>query len=182
MVESERLILRNWKDSDQPVFAQMNTDPKVMEFLPKSFWGNDGKEVIARIKNSIETNGYGMWAMERKDTGEFIGFTGLHSPTWEAHFTPCIEVGWRLASKYWGQGFATEGALASLDYGFNKMNLDEIVSFTVPDNTRSRKVMDRIGMTYDKSGDFNHPTLPENDPLSQHVLYRLSKKDYIGHS
>jgi RimJ/RimL family protein N-acetyltransferase len=106
---------------------------------------------------------------------DFIGFVGLSVPTFEAHFTPCVEIGWRLAQEHWGQGYATEAARAAIDFGFQKFELSEIVSFTVPDNLRSRAVMERIGMTRSPADDFDHPALPENHPLRRHVLYRKSR-------
>lgn len=131
--------------------------------------------------SSLQNNkrGYTLWAVELKETHEMIGFIGLNDTSWQSHFTPAVEIGWRLGSQYWGQGYATEGAIACLEYGFNTMNLNEIVSFTVPDNVKSIQVMERIGLKRDIKGDFAHPRLAADHPLSQHVLYRLTRNDYL---
>lgn len=123
-------------------------------------------------------NGFGLWAVERLADGMFLGFTGLSRPSFEAHFTPAVEIGWRLARHAWGHGYATEAARASVAFGFETVGLDEIVSFTVPANVRSRAVMERIGMRHDPADDFDHPKLPEGHPLRRHVLYRLSGEDW----
>jgi RimJ/RimL family protein N-acetyltransferase len=123
--------------------------------------------------------GFGLWAVERQADGRFLGFTGLAAPTFKAHFTPCVEVGWRFAVEAWGHGYATEAARAALRFGFENLDLAEIVSFTVPANTRSRAVMERLGMTRDPADDFDHPRLPEGHPLRHHVLYRLGHERWL---
>ena len=128
-----------------------------------------------RIEARMEEEGFGLWAVEVVDGAPFIGFIGLSVPRFETHFTPCVEVGWRLSRENWGYGYATEGALASLAFGFDTLGLDEIVSFTAPGNVRSRAVMERIGMTRDPQDDFDHPSLPEGHPLRRHVLYRIAR-------
>ena len=180
MMETERLILRNWKDGDHDPFSELNADPKVMEFFPKLMSPEESRAFIDKTKQLIGENGYGLWALERKDTGEFIGFTGLHRPRFDAHFTPCVEIGWRLAHEHWGNGFADEAARASLDYGFRQLQLDEVVSFTTPENVRSRRLMERLGMVYEPSGDFDHPNVDANSPFCKHVLYRLRSDVWLG--
>ena len=150
----------------------MNADPTVMEFFPKPLDRAESDGMAARIEAHFERRGFGLWAVEVPGVADFIGFVGLSTPTFEAHFTPCVEVGWRLARDHWGRGYATEAARAALDFGFRQLGLPEIVSFTVPANRRSRGVMERIGMTRSPADDFDHPVLPEGHPLRKHVLYR----------
>jgi RimJ/RimL family protein N-acetyltransferase len=151
----------------------MNADPRVMEHFPNVLSRVESDATMARIEAHVEKHGYAQWAVEIIGVAPFAGFVGLSIPRFEAHFTPCVEIGWRLAAEYWGRGFATEGALAALAFGFETLGLDEIVSFTVPANVRSRRVMERLGMTYDPIDDFDHPLLAEGNPLRRHVLYRL---------
>lgn len=122
----------------------------------------------------FQEHGFGLWAVEIPGVATFAGFVGLSVPRFEAHFTPCVEIGWRLAAPYWGRGYATEGARAALEFGFDHLHLDQIVSFTVPDNVRSRRVMEKIGMTHDPADDFDHPNLPEGHRLRRHVLYGIA--------
>jgi RimJ/RimL family protein N-acetyltransferase len=136
-------------------------------------------DFIPAVNSHGDKHGYTLWAVELKETGELMGFIGLNYTDWESHFTPAVEVGWRLGSPYWGKGYATEGAKASLDYGFNSCGLKEIVSFTVPANKRSIRVMEKIGLKRDLSGDFAHPKLSADHHLSQHILYRLTKDEYL---
>ncbi len=133
--------------------------------------------MAARIRSHFEEEGFGLWAVEVSQGAEFIGFIGLAIPSWESHFTPCVEVGWRLAQAHWGQGYAPEGARASLRFGFEELGLDEIVSMTMPANHRSRRVMEKIGMHRDESEDFDHPMIAAGDPLRRHVLYRLRRDE-----
>jgi RimJ/RimL family protein N-acetyltransferase len=169
-----RLILRPWRDEDLPAFAAMNADPKVMEFFPKPLDCAESDAAAARIRDHFARRGFGLWAVEVPGIADFIGFVGLSVPTFETHFTPCVEIGWRLAYEHWGRGFATEAARAALDFGFRHLALDEIVSFAVTANLRSRRVMERIGMTHSPTDDFDHPALSEGHPLRRHVLYRAS--------
>jgi RimJ/RimL family protein N-acetyltransferase len=175
IIQTNRLILRTWKNSDAKTYFDINQDPKVIEFLRGPMPLEQVNEFIRSVNKQQEKNHYTLWAAELKNTGELIGFIGLNKPDWEAHFTPAVEIGWRLGSQFWGKGYATEGAKACLDFGFNKIGLKEIVSFTVPANLKSIKVMEKIGMTRDLNGDFAHPKLPLDHPLSKHVLYKLSK-------
>jgi RimJ/RimL family protein N-acetyltransferase len=174
VLETERLRLREWERGDRGPFAQINADLRVMEFFPKCLNCEESDAMVDRIESHFRAKGFGLYAAELRD-GRFIGYVGLHTPTFEAHFTPCVEIGWRLASDVWGKGLATEGALAVVQHAFENLGLDEIVSFTVPANRRSIRVMEKIGMTRDAGGDFEHPNLPVGHPLRHHVLYRLRK-------
>ena len=167
-----RLKLRQWKEEDKEPFFKLNSDPRVMEFMPKLLSKEESDQFIERIKKQFKEDRYSFFAVELIEDKTFIGLIGLSIPKFQSFFTPCVEIGWRLAYDYWGKGYATEGAKASLNYGFKELNLSEIVSFTVPKNVRSRQVMERIGMKYiDK---FEHPLLPQGHPLRNHVLYKKS--------
>lgn len=168
-----RLVLRPWRDDDLAPFAALNADPEVMRHFPKTLERTESDALAARIKRGLDSRGYGLWAVEVPGRAPFIGFVGLSVPGFEAHFTPCVEIGWRLAREHWGLGYATEAARAARDHGFGTLGLDEIVSFTVPANVPSRQVMHRIGMSHDAADDFDHPSLPVGHPLRRHVLYRL---------
>jgi RimJ/RimL family protein N-acetyltransferase len=177
-LHTARLLLRPWRDEDAKPFAAMFADPAVMEFLgpPQDRVAIDA--IVGRVRAHFERHGFGWWAAELKETGAFIGFIGLSHIPFEAPFTPAVEVGWRLASAYWDNGYATEGARAALEAGFTQSGLSEIVSITVPANVRSRRVMERIGMTHDPAEDFDHPRLAEGDPLRRHVLYRITQAQW----
>ena len=157
IVETPRLILRQWRKSDEEPYINLNSDPEVMAYFPSVKTPVETLAQIEKISDYIDKNGYGFFAVERKDNHQFIGFTGLSNPGFDAHFTPCIEIGWRLSKENWGQGFATEAASACLDLGFDKLKLGEIYSFTSVHNGRSEKVMQRIGMS--KTGEFDHPLI-----------------------
>ena len=172
MLETERLLLRGWRTSDRIPFAAMNADPRVMEFLPSLLSRDESDRLADRIEAHFEQHGFGVWAVETRANGKFIGFIGLNTPSFQARFTPCVEIGWRLAFDSWGQGLATEGARRALRYGFETLGLREIVSFTVPKNARSRHVMEKLKMTHDPADDFDHPGLPAGHPWQRHVLYR----------
>jgi RimJ/RimL family protein N-acetyltransferase len=169
-----RLLLRLWRDDDLQPFAALNADPRVMEFFPKCLDRAESDARATQIRNHFAERGFGLWAVEIPGVAPFIGFVGLSVPSFEAHFTPCVEIGWRLAREYWRSGYATEAARAALEFGFQQLGLREIVSFTVPANQRSRNVMERIGMTHSPGDDFDHPLLPPGNPLSRHVLYRVA--------
>lgn len=177
-VTTARLLLRGWRESDRDPFAAMNADPEVARYLPTPLDRASSDALVDRMVAHWVEHGFGLWAVERHDDGAFLGFTGLYRPAFEAHFTPAVEVGWRLAREAWGQGFATEAARAALEFGFETIGLAEIVSFTVPDNERSRRVMERLGMTRDPAEDFDHPRLAPGHPLRRHVLYRLARPDW----
>ncbi len=178
ILDTDRLILREWKDEDIPAFIAMNQDPRVMEFFPALRTEQESRALVERICQHFRAHGFGAFAVELKATGEFIGFTSLMIPDFEAHFTPCVEIGWRLAHKFWGKGYATEAAKAVLKEGFEKHGLEEIVSFTSMLNKPSMRVMEKIGLKRDLNGDFDHPNIPKDHRLARHVLYRLSMKDY----
>ncbi|HEV2613591.1 MAG TPA: GNAT family N-acetyltransferase [Gammaproteobacteria bacterium] len=175
IIETERLILRTWKDNDADEFYRINQDPSVIEFLLGPLTLQEVKDFIASVNQQFDKTGYTLFAVEEKSSGKLIGFIGLSSPTWESHFTPCVEIGWRLGSEFWNKGYATEGAKAVLKYGFETVGLKEIVSFTVPANVRSIRVMERIGMVRDTRDDFLHPKLSPEHMLSQHILYRIKR-------
>jgi RimJ/RimL family protein N-acetyltransferase len=175
-LDTERLRLRQWRPSDLAPFAQMNNDPRVMEFFPARLDRDASDALAGRIETKIAERGWGLWAAEVRDTGEFIGFIGLQPPIAQLPCSPCVEIGWRLAQPYWGKGLASEGARAALRFGFETLGLDEIVSFTVPANRRSRAVMERLGMQEDKAGAFEHPSIAPGNRLRLHCLYRLGKK------
>lgn len=175
---TDRLLLRQWKESDYEPFAALNADPVVMEHFPAPMAREASDGLIARVRADLDRRGFGLWALEVRGTGEFIGFTGLSVPSFEAHFTPAVEVGWRLVKEAWGNGFATEAALASLAHGFGSAGLDEIVSFTATTNLPSQRVMQRIGMTHDQAEDFDHPRLESGHRLERHVLYRITRAQW----
>jgi len=172
-LQTERLILRRWRADDREPFVRMNQDPAVMEHYPALLSRAETEAAMDRIEDHFAQRGFGLWAAELRETGTFIGYVGLTVPRFEAPFTPCVEIGWRLAHEYWGRGLATEGARAAVRCAFQNLGLGEIVSFTVPANERSRRVMEKLGMTHDAADDFDHPLLAEEHPMRRHVLYRL---------
>lgn len=178
MIHTERLILRPWRESDFEPFSKMCADPRVMECFPALLTRQESDLLAQRLMKDIQEHGWGLWAVSVVDGADFIGFIGLNSVKYSTPFTPAVEVGWRLAYDFWGHGYATEGAQAALKYGFEALQLNEIVSFTVPDNKRSRHVMEKIGMHRDLAGDFDHPLLPDGHKLKRHVLYRLSRHEW----
>lgn len=180
MIETPRLILRTWHEEDAEIFAEINQDPKVIRFLRGPMTLDEAKEFIKFCNQSIQVNGYSLLATTLKQTNELIGFIGLNIPGFEAEFTPCVEIGWRLASKYWGQGLATEGAKAMLKLGFEKFSLNEIIAFTATDNIRSVRVMERIGMERDFEGDFDHPKLPIGHKIHRQIMYRISRERFYS--
>ena len=173
ILSTERIGLRRWVTSDQEPFIRMNADPAVMEYFPRLYTPEESIAMIGRIDAFFNEYGYGLYALELLSTGEFIGFTGFAKPSFDSWFTPCIEIGWRLRQEFWGAGLATEAARACLDHGFQTLGLSEIFSFTALLNTRSERVMQRIGMT--KLGEFDHPRLEPGHPLRPHVLYGIEK-------
>ncbi|HEY8302912.1 MAG TPA: GNAT family N-acetyltransferase [Jatrophihabitans sp.] len=174
---TERLILRPWRDSDLEPFAALNADPEVMRFFPRRLDRAASDVMAQRISRSIAEHGWGLWAVEVKDGAPFIGFVGLQSPAFDAHFTPAVEVGWRLDSNHWGRGYAPEGAAAALDHAFGPLELDEVVSMTIPANLPSQRVMQKLGLTRDPADDFDHPNLPDWEHR-RHVLYRIRRDDW----
>ena len=173
-LRTERLKLRRWLAADLARFSALNGDPRVMEHFPSLLTREQSDALAARIEAHFGENGFGLWALEIPAVTPFAGFLGLAIPGFEAHFTPCVEIGWRLAAEHWGRGYATEGARAALAFGFGELALAEIVSFTVPGNRRSRRVMEKLGMQRRPEDDFDHPALPEGHALRRHVLYRIA--------
>jgi RimJ/RimL family protein N-acetyltransferase len=174
-LRTERLVLRRWRRDDWPAFAVLNADPEVMKHFPGVLSRAESDALAERIEDHFVARGFGAWAVEIPGVVPFAGFVGLSVPRFEAAFTPCVEVGWRLARTCWGHGYATEAARAALAFGFDVLGLEQIVSFTVPANLASRHVMEKLGMSHDPRDDFEHPALPEGHPLRRHVLYRKAR-------
>jgi ribosomal-protein-alanine N-acetyltransferase len=177
-LSSSRIRLRRWRDADRDAFAALNADARVMEFFPRLLTRAQSDAMIDYIEGHFRQHDFGLWAVEVPGVAPLIGFTGLLVPRFTARFTPCVEVGWRLAFAYWGRGFATEAARLALGYGFGTLGLSDVVSYTTVANRRSRAVMERLGMRRDPAEDFDHPELPEGDPLGRHVLYRLGAESF----
>ncbi len=175
--QTHRLHLRRWRPGDRAPFARLNADPRVVEFFPARARQPESDAFADRIEAHFQQHGFGLWAVEVPGKSPFAGYVGLAIPAFDAPFTPCVEVGWRLDPAHWNQGYATEGARAALDFGFRWLRLEQIVSFTVPGNARSRRVMEKLGMTHSHTDDFDHPRLPQGHPLRRHVLYRLAAPD-----
>ena len=172
-----RIRLRPWHTRDLDAFAALNADPRVMQYLPAPLSRDEAAQMIGRLQAHIDEHGWGLWSVDL--AGRCIGFTGLNRPRLEAHFTPCVEIGWRLAYDAWGRGYATEAARLALAYGFDVLRLAEIVSYTAAANERSRRVMERIGMRRRVEDDFDHPALPGHR-LQAHVLYRIARGEYLA--
>jgi len=173
---SERLGFRVFQNSDLEEFAQINADPRVMEFFPDVESKEESAASIQRYQKSQKQNGYSAYAVDLLENQEFIGYMGMMNPSFKAHFMPCTEIGWRLKAEYWNKGFGSEGARACLNYAFNTLQISEIVSFTAVINTKSERVMQKIGLK--KAGTFKHPNLPQNHPLELHVLYKISQEEF----
>lgn len=176
VLRTQQLILRRLRPNDIDAFAAMNADPEVMRYFPANLSRAETKALMMRMDRHFERHGFGWWAVEMRGTAVFAGFVGLLVPAFHAHFTPCVEVGWRLVRSAWGRGFATEAGQASIDFAFEHLGIDQIMSMAVADNWRSRRVMERLGMARRVEDDFGHPKLPFDHPLRPHVLYRLSRK------
>lgn len=178
-LSTDRLILRRWQTSDRKPFAAMNRDPQVMEYFPALLTPIESNRTIDRVEAHFDAHGFGLWAAELRRNKEFIGFIGLSIPNFEAPFMPSVEIGWRLAATHWGKGLATEGARAVVCHAFAFLKLPALVSFTVTENARSRRVMEKLNMTHDPAEDFDHPRLSAGHPLRHHVLYRLAAQNAI---
>ncbi len=183
ILTTDRLILRTWKHSDIPLMAAISSDPLVMEHFPATQDIAATQALVDHIHQHYKKFGYALYAVETKDTYEFIGFVGLNHPPFDipnflTKGLPIVEIGWRLSSKHWGKGYATEAAKAVLHYAFTELNLDEIISFTVAANIKSRRVMEKIGLHHSEKDDFDHPKLEEDSPLRRHVLYRITRDNY----
>ena len=174
MLIGDRVLLRPWRDADRAPFADLNADPAVTRFLPSTLRRAESDQLADRIDAHFAARGFGLWALEVPGRTPFAGFVGLSVPSFEADFTPCVEIGWRLARAHWGRGYATEGARLALRHGFEALSLREIVSFTVPANLPSLAVMARLGMARAPET-FEHPRLPEGHPLRTHVLHRITR-------
>lgn len=175
--ETERLLMRQWKNSDREPFAIMNSDPAVMKFFPALLSREKSDASMDKLQGLIAEQGWGLWALEEKLSGQFVGFTGLNVPSVPLPFSPCVEVGWRLSPEFWGRGLATEAARQAVFVGFDQVGLAEIVSFTAVPNHPSRAVMNRLGMV--EAECFNHPSLSEGHELQLHVLYKLSLSRWL---
>lgn len=175
---TERLVLRRWEERDREPFAALNSDPQVMRFFRSTMTPAESDQFLDRIERGFEQHGFGLWAVQLRSTGQLIGFTGLAWQTFPAHFTPAVEVGWRLIPSAWGYGYATEAARAALEFGFGPAGLTDVVSMTAVLNEPSQAVMRRLGMTRDPADDFDHPRVPEGSPLRPHVLYRITAADF----
>ena len=179
-VSTERLNLRQWRKSDYPLFAAINSDPEVMAHFPNTLARDESDAGIDSLRAHIAQHGYGFWAAERRDTSEFIGFIGLKYNPEGLPFAPCVEIGWRLATAHWGQGFATEGAQGALRFAFVDQQIDSIISMTSTTNKASANVMRKLGMR-NTDNDFNHPQIEAGHVLERHVLYRITREDWLVH-
>ena len=167
---NELIVLRQWTDADLEPYARMNSDPDVMRYFPAPLTLEQSRESMRKIQAAIDERGWGLWVVDVD--GQFAGFTGLNVPAYETAFTPCVEIGWRLAREYWGRGIAYRAALQALEFGFDSLQLGEIVSFTAAGNTRSRRLMERLRFRRNPAEDFDHPLIEEGHPLRRHALYR----------
>jgi len=176
-LETDRLLLRQWVEQDSPIFAVLNSDPEVMEYFPALLSREESNAMAEKCKSLISERGWGLWAVELKSSGKFIGFVGLHTPKPNLSFSPCVEIGWRLLKEFWGKGYATEAAQEALVYAFNTLKLNEVVSFTTISNSRSRSVMGRLGFS-NTHQNFEHPDIEKGHSLSAHVLYKITKQEW----
>ena len=176
-LETDRLRLRQWNESDYAFFADMNADSEVMKYFPKPLAEEESNFFAIKLQSHIQDKGWGLWALELKSTGKFIGYTGMHNTDEQLYFSPAIGIGWRLSKEYWKHGYATEAAKAALRFAFVSLQLDEIVSFTSANNKDSIAVMQRLGMT-DTQKNFQHPKIPAGDKLSEHILYKIAQEDW----
>ena len=174
-LRTQRCLLRNWKDSDLPEWVTMNADPAVRRYFSTIQTQDEALAEAKSIRNNMAQRGWGIWALEVPGKLAFAGFVGLHVPTFEAPFMPCVEMGWRLPQAAWGQGYASEAARAAAAFAFDVLALDEVMAYTTPTNEPSRRVMQRIGMTHSAADDFDHPRVAADHPFCRHVLYRLTK-------
>jgi len=176
-LNTERLLLRQWKQEDFAPFAELNSDSDVMEYFPSTLSPEQSDDLARLAQKLIAERGWGIWAIELITTGDFIGFVGLHYPDDDLPFTPCVEIAWRLRKQFWGKGYATEAAKESLSFAFSTLQLDEVFAYTAVTNVRSRSVMERLGL-HNTDQNFEHPNLPKGHPLSEHVVYKLSKQTW----
>jgi RimJ/RimL family protein N-acetyltransferase len=172
-LRTAKLLLRGWTESDAEPFARLNADPLVMKHFSSTLSRQESDATIGRINTHLDVYGFGLWAVEVPHVAPFIGFVGLMVPRFDTHFTPCVEIGWRIDAEFWNRGYATEGAMAALEFAFKVLRLEEIVAMTIPENAASRRVMEKIGMTYNPEDDFDHPLSLNDDRTRRHVLYRV---------
>ncbi|QLH37243.1 MAG: GNAT family N-acetyltransferase [Parachlamydiaceae bacterium] len=177
-MRTKRLLLRHWQESDLKPFADMNADHRVREYFPNLLSEEESNASIEQFQRDLEINGFGFWAIELLEEKQFIGFCGINHVKFDSHFTPCIEIGWRLAAQYWGHGYATEAAQEALKCGFSNYNFHEIVAFTAVYNKRSRRVMEKLGMHRSEKDDFDHPKIEKGKPVCRQVLYRIFQKEW----
>lgn len=175
--QTERLILRPWKQEDREPYAVLNGNPEVMRYLLRTLTREESDKMVDVIEQKMAANGWGLWAVEEKSSGAFIGFVGLNIPAYELPFSPVIEIGWRLDKPFWGKGYAPEAAAKALEIGFNQYGIEEIVAFAALENVASQRVMEKIGMR--RCEEFDHPAVAENSPLRRHVLYRMAKNQTL---
>lgn len=173
-IETPRLVLRQWQPADRAPFAALNADPVVMEHLLKPMSRVESDAFVDRIEALWDDKGFGLWAVEVPGVVNFAGFVGFMVPSFQANFTPCVEIGWRLAAAWWGNGYAPEAARAALDVAFGTLGMSDIVSFTTTTNRASQRVMEKLGLTHDPTEDFDHPVVPRGHRLERHVLYRMT--------
>ena len=178
-LETQRLILRQWINSDFAEFFKLNSDPDVMQYFPDILSKQESDQLAQRIQTLITTNGWGFWAIEVKDTRQFIGFTGLNKPQYKIPCSPCTEIGWRLSKSSWGKGYATEAAKAALSFAFESLSLSEVYAFTTVKNDRSRAVMERLQMI-NTNQNFHHPEVPIDSHLREHVLYKITNEQWFS--
>jgi ribosomal-protein-alanine N-acetyltransferase len=179
-IRTERLRLRSWREDDFEAYAALNADPRVMEFYPGLVSRDESRVRFERWQARIAEHGYGFWPVELIGGAPFIGMVGLAKLDFQVPFLPAVEIGWRLAAEHWGRGYATEAARAALAFGFERLELSEIVSFTTVANVRSRRVMEKLGMQRSPDEDFLHPEIEEGHPLRAHVLYRARRSAVVG--
>lgn len=176
-IQTSRLLLRQWKQADYPHLAKLNADPIVMEYYPNTLTEAESSAMADKLHSLLLERSWGFWAVEIIETKQFIGFVGLHKPTYDLPVTPCIEVGWRLAKEYWGKGYATEAARAALKFAFEELHLSDVYSFTSVSNKKSWAVMERLGLQNTHTN-FEHPIIPEGNSLREHVLYKITMEQF----
>ncbi len=172
VLRTARLVLRDWREDDLEPFARLNADPAVMAHFPATLSRAESDAMARRVRAGLAERGWGLWALEAPGVADFVGFVGLAAPRFDAHFTPALEVGWRLDRTWWGRGYAPEAGREAVRFALDELGLEEVVSFTAEGNRNSRRVMEKVGLRHDPADDFDHPSLPESHPLRRHVLYR----------
>jgi RimJ/RimL family protein N-acetyltransferase len=177
-LRTRRTLLRQWKDSDLPAWIAMNADPQVRRHFPALLTEEEACGEAQRVRDAISQRGWGIWALEIPGVLPFAGLVGLHVTSFDAPFVPAVELGWRLPQAAWGQGYASEAAAAAVEFAFDTLELPQVVAFTIPANTASRRVMERLGMRHDAADDFDHPKVEPGHPMRRHVLYRLTREMY----